>query len=305
MADTPPAAPGAPARSGAREGDRPGFGVALLVVSMLSMTLLTGIVKDLSERVPLAEIMFYRFAFSLFPFAVLVARAGGLASLATRRPFDHAVRIVCGLVSLWLYFFAVGEIPLAEATTLASAAPIFVTMLSIPLLDERVGLRRWLAVAAGFGGVLLIVRPEGATVAPGALAAAASALLSALVAIWLRRLAATESAGTIGLLYNGAGTLVFLAVWLAGAPGATSATDIALMVVVGLLAGLQQVTLTESYRYAEASLLAPFTYGALVFSAAAGFAVWGEVPAPATFAGAGIIVASGLFILYRERRVRR
>ncbi len=152
--------------------------------------------------------------------------------------------------------------------------------------------------------MLLIARPGGAGWDIGVAAAAGSALTGALVAIWLRRLASSERSVTIGLYYNSLGVAV-CAAWVALAGWVTPRGDDWLLFAgFALGCGAQQWLLTISFRYAEASLLAPFEYLAMVFAAVVGYLFWGEVPAPSTWLGAAIIAASGLFIFMRRQRLQ-
>ena len=199
-------------------------------------------------------------------------------------------------------YFAITRIPIAEATAIAYAAPIFITVLSIVLLGEVIGPRRWVAVLLGFVGVLLIARPQADGWDIGMLAALGSAFTGALVVIWLRKLSHSEKSVTIGLYYNSLGSLVCL-LWMLMSGWVTPAgADLWLFAAFGLGCGLQQWLLTVSFRYAEASLLVPFEYLAMVFAAIVGFAFWGEIPVLTTWIGAAIIAASGLFIFKRQRK---
>lgn len=285
--------------------DLPGFGIAAFVGNMAVMALLAAGVRELLARdFPLGQVLLFRFFFASLIFWAILLTTAGLAGLATRRPLDHAIRGVSGVLSLGLLYFALSRIPLADATAIAYAAPIFITVLAIFLLGETIGLRRWLAVFAGFAGVVLIARPGGSGWDIGMLAAAGSALGGAFVAIWLRKLSSSELPVTIGVYYNGLGLLICL-VWVAWSGWrAPLGADAWLLGGFALGCGLQQWLLTISFRYAEASLLAPFENLAMVFAAIAGYAFWGEVPALTTWLGAGIIAASALFILRRGRARR-
>ncbi len=175
-------------------------------------------------------------------------------------------------------------------------------MLSIFLLGEAIGLRRWAAVIAGFIGVLLIARPGAGTWDIGVVAAAGSAFTGALVVIWLRKLSSSERSVTIGIFYNNLGSLVCLAWVLLSGWLTPRGDDLLLFLGFGLGCGMQQWLLTVSFRYAEASLLAPFEYLAMVFAAIVGFLFWGEVPVLTTWIGAGVIAASGIFIFVRGQK---
>jgi drug/metabolite transporter (DMT)-like permease len=202
-------------------------------------------------------------------------------------------------------FFAVSAIPIADATALAYSAPIFITLLSVFLLKETIGVRRWLAILVGFIGVLLIAQPgtqpDGAGLSIGVAAGIASAITGALVAIWLRRLSRTERSVTIGLYYNSSGVLVCI-IWILSIGWVLPRSeDWLLFCVFGVLCAGQQWLLTISFRYAKASFLAPFEYLAMIFAAIVGYLFWGEIPVLTTWIGAAVISSSGLFIFVRRR----
>lgn len=283
--------------------DHPALGIWTFIGNLLLMALLSAAVRELVDRdYPLSEVLLFRYLFASGFFWIILLSTAGLAGLATRRPLDHAIRSISGIVSLGLLYFAITRIPIADATALAYAAPIFITVLSIFLLGEVIGLQRWLAVIAGFIGVLLIARPEVDGWDIGVLAAAGSALTGALVAIWLRKLSSSEKSVSIGIYYNNLGSLVCLAWVLLSGWLTPRGADLWLFLGFGIGCGMQQWLLTVSFRYAEASLLAPLEYLAMVFAAIVGFVFWGEVPVVTTWIGGAIIAASGLFIFMRRQK---
>lgn len=286
--------------------DHPTLGIATFVGNLLLMALLSAAVRELVNReYPLSEVLLFRYLFASGFFWIILLSTAGLAGLLTRRPLDHAIRSISGIVSLGLLYFALTRIPIADATAISYAAPIFITVLSIFMLGEAIGLRRWLAVIAGFIGVLLIARPGADTWDIGVMAAAGSAFTGALVAIWLRKLSSSEKSVTIGIFYNNLGSLVCLAWVLLSGWLTPRGDDLLLFLGFGLGCGMQQWLLTVSFRYAEASLLAPFEYLAMIFAALVGFLFWGEVPVLTTWIGAGVIAASGLVIFVRgQKRVK-
>jgi len=286
--------------------DHPLLGIASYVVNMMVMALLSAAVRELVKRdYPLGEVLLFRYLSASGIFLVILFSTTGLRALATRRPLDHAIRCISGVVSLALFYIAITRIPIADATAISHAAPVFITLLSIFLLGEVIGLRRWIAVILGFVGVLLIARPQGASWDIGMLAALGSALTGALVSIWLRKLSSSERSVVIGIYYNSLGSLICLLWVLSSGWLLPRAGDALLLLVFALGCGLQQWFLTVSFRYAQASLLAPFEYLAMVFAAIVGFLFWGEVPAFTTWIGAGIIAASGLFIFNRQKRLSK
>ena len=283
--------------------DHPALGIWSFIGNLLLMALLSAAVRELVNRdYPLSEVLLFRYLFASGFFWIILLSTAGLAGLATRRPLDHAIRSISGIVSLGLLYFAITRIPIADATALSYAAPIFITVLSIFLLGEVIGLQRWLAVIAGFIGVLLIARPEADGLNIGVIAAAGSALTGALVAIWLRKLSSSEKSVSIGIYYNNLGSLVCLAWVLLSGWLTPRGADLWLLLGFGLGCGMQQWLLTVSFRYAQASLLAPFEYLAMVFAAIVGFVFWDEVPVVTTWIGGAIIAASGLFIFMRRQK---
>jgi drug/metabolite transporter (DMT)-like permease len=284
--------------------DHPALGIWTFIGNLLLMALISATVRELVNRdYPLSEVLLFRYIFASGFFWIILLSTAGLAALATQRPLDHAIRGISGIVSLALLYFAITRIPIADATAIAYAAPIFITVLSIYLLGEVIGLRRWLAVVAGFIGVLLIARPEVDGWDIGVIAAAGSAFTGALVAIWLRKLSSSEKSVAIGLYYNNLGALVCLVWVLLSAWLTPRGDDLWLFLGFGLGCGMQQWLLTVSFRYAQASLLAPFEYLAMVFAAIVGFVFWGEVPVATTWAGGAVIAASGLFIFVRRQKI--
>jgi drug/metabolite transporter (DMT)-like permease len=281
--------------------DHPLLGIATFIGSMILMALISASVKALSNNYPLGEILMFRFLFAALFFWVLLLSTIGLSGLSTSRPLEHAIRTVSGITSLSLMFFAVSTIPIADATALSYSAPIFITLLSVFLLKETIGLRRWLAIFVGFVGVLLIAQPGGSGWSIGVAAGIASAITGALVAIWLRRLSQTEKSVTIGLYYNSTGAVVCI-IWVLAIGGVLPrGEDLLLFCVFGVFCAAQQWLLTISFRYAEASLLAPFEYMAMIFAAIVGYLFWGEIPVLTTWIGAAVIASSGLFIFVRKQ----
>ncbi len=285
-----------------RTGDQPLRGVGFLVSSLVLMALMSALVKLVSPRQPLAEVVFYRFAGSLPPLLWILYRHGGLGLLRTTQPAQHLVRSLFGVLGIALYFYALGVIPMADATALTYSAPLFLAVFAVVLLGERVHAAAWLAVGAGFVGMLLVANPRGHGIGVGTAAAIGSAVFGALVSVWIRRLSASDAPVTIAVFYNTFGMIV-AAAWLVtsvGSPGFDM--DTMYMGVAGLLGGAQQYLMTSAFRYAEASFLAPLQYLLLVFAAVVGWLFWDEVPTLAAVAGALIISASGVYIVRQQGR---
>ncbi len=281
------------------------LGLTLYLTNLLLMVVISSLVKELSTTYPLQQILLFRFALALLPFAVVLMLSSGPPLLQTRHPGVHIIRSVSGVCSIGMFFYALSVIPIAEATILAYSAPIFVTIMAVPFLGEKIGWQRTGAVVAGFIGMAVIVQPTTSTFGLGMLAGIGSAFFGAIVSIALRRLGATEPVEHIAVIYNGTGTVVWVSACLLFGWVMPGLADLGLLALLGCVAMVQQYALTSSFRFGEASLLTPFEYTSLVFAAIAGYALWGEVPNFSTWIGAFIVVASGLFVIHRETSLKR
>lgn len=284
-------------------------GIALKLSATLAFSLMYATIK-LAGPVPVGETVFFRGLFALVPlFALSFFTQGRGVGIRTERPLLHLRRAVAGTASMFLNFAALMRLPLADVTAFSFVMPIFATVLAALLLGEKVGPHRAGAVVLGFGGVLLMVAPHsglGAGLATGSTLGAAmalgGALLSAFVVVFIRQMSATETSEAIVFYFMvvcaaaGAATMIWVRVPLG--PG-----QIVWLVLCGILGGIGQVCMTYSYRYAEPSLLAPFDYAAMVWAVALGFFVFAEIPERIVLAGAGVVIAAGLYIVWRERRL--
>jgi drug/metabolite transporter (DMT)-like permease len=274
------------------------IGYKLLSAAVLAV--MFALIKKLGGEYPVGQIVFVRSFFALVPILWLVRRLGGYRLLRTERPGAHLRRSVAGLCSLFLSFTAVGMLPLATATALGYAAPLFITLFAIPLLGESIRASRLVAVIVGFAGVLLMAHPDSRGISSGALVALAGALATALALISIRKMRDTETSMAIVFYFSlsgtliGAATLPFSAVW-------PSPADLPILVAIGILGGAAQILLTKAYQMAPASVVAPFEYATFVFAFLLGLLVWGELPVPIELAGIAIVIASNLFIAMYEQ----
>jgi drug/metabolite transporter (DMT)-like permease len=260
------------------------------------------LVKGLGGELPLAQVVLCRNLFAIPALLPLLWRAGGLGALRARRPWLHVFRMVTGLTGMVGAFYGYAVLPFAMVTALGFTMPLFLTLLSVPLLGERVGPRRGAAVLAGFGGVLLMALPGGGGGAQltGVLMVLLGAVGWALSMITIRRMGdAGESNATIVLWFALGATLVSgvasLPVWVAPTP-----LQWLMLAGTGVVSALAQVMMTEAYRRGEATLLAPFEYSAILWTTGLGVLVWGELPDGWDAAGIAVLVASGLYIWHRE-----
>jgi drug/metabolite transporter (DMT)-like permease len=192
---------------------------------------------------------------------------------------------------------------LADCVALGFAGPLFMTLLSIPLLGERVGPRRWAALAAGFGGVLMMLQPSGASFSWPMLLPLAAAFTYALGVIASRQLSRTESTTSI-LFYYSLGVLLVTGAVMPWQWVTPSWADLGIFALAGVVGSLGQLCLTQAYRYGEVSALAPLEYTALVWAVALGYVVWGELPGWPVLAGTALVITSSLYISHREARAR-
>jgi drug/metabolite transporter (DMT)-like permease len=279
-------------------------GIVYVIASVFVFSGVNALVKWLVADYPVTQVVFFRCVFALVPCVVLVMTHGGWACLRTNRLRDHALRAGSQFLSMLAIFIAFGMMPLADAVAIQFASPLFLTVLSIFLLGERVGIHRWSAVVAGFLGVLIMVQPGPGMVAGGALFALANALISASVTIAMRRMSVTESSTTL-VAYQGLFTALMSACLLPVGWVWPSPRDAGLLIGVGLLSGVGQYCWTQAFRFAPAAVAAPFSYMSMIWALAFGFVLWGDVPTASLLAGSLVVAASGLYILYRETVRRR
>ncbi len=225
----------------------------------------------------------------------------GARSLFQVRWLLHLLRGVLGITMMTMFVYALRTLPLTTAYTIFFIAPLLITALSVPILGERVGPRRWYAIVVGFVGVLVVLRPTGEGIGSLAgLAVLLAALGYAVSAITVRVLARTDSSQSIVVwllasMAFGAGLLA-LPQWVP-----IQRADLWLIAGIGIAGALGQYTITEAFRQGEASLIAPLEYSALLWGLLLDFSLWGVVPDGVTWVGAAVIVLSGLYLLRRER----
>lgn len=296
-ARTPPSS-----ASGRAPGHRPvGTGIALMVVAIFCLSVNDALAKQLTGFYPPVQVLFLRNLIAL-PFAIAIAwKLGGRSALHSYRPLTHLVRGVIWLIAATLFFTGLKHLELAEATALVFVAPVFVTSISALFLGETVGWRRWLAVLVGFIGALVVIRPGTETFRLESLYPLGTALFYAALMVGARFVDPRESVWTLMVWLVGAGALLSGLlqpfVWTAIDPG-----DLWLFAAIALFGTTGMVMMTQAFRFAPASVVAPFDYTALLWATLFGWVFWKEVPDAVTWIGAAIIVVSGLYIVLREGR---
>lgn len=286
--------------------DRTLRGIAFALLSYLLFACMDAIAKWLGEiGYSVVQLIFFRALFGFLPVIPVVRADGGWAALRTRRPGLHLIRAAAVVLALASFFMGLRFMPLAEALTLVFTGPLFLTLLAIPLLGERVGPHRLGAVAVGFAGVIVAMRPGAEAFRVEALYLLFSGLTFALTSVLTRLLGRSETNGAI-LFYSTLGQFVptaLLLPWSWMMPLGT--TDWLLFLALGLVGGCAMQCMTLGFRYAPASLIAPFEYSALLWGTLSGWLIWREFPDPAVWAGAALLVSSGLYIAWREARLSR
>ena len=278
-----------------------GAGIALAVTAYACFSVHDATVKWLVALLPVWQVLFVRSTVIVLG-ALAIGRSALLARVvATPVKRQLALRAALTL-SAWLcYYTAAKRLGLAELTTLYFSAPLIVTVLSVPLLGERVGFSRWLAVGTGFAGVVVACDPIGLHVSPEIGLVLLAAVLWGYGIILMRQIARRESS----LLQMFFGNLCFAVVtgamtiftWVTPPPG-----DALLLLGIGLFGGVGQFCLFEAARNAPASLLATFEYSSLLWAFLFGYLIWGDVPPASVFAGAALILGAGLLLVLGERR---
>lgn len=280
-------------------------GIILFLLADFFIVAMNAFAKGAAPLHTPVEILFYRSIVAMFFLLAFIALSGRKNIYKTTRIKSHIWRALVGNAGVVLNFQALSLMPMADVTALLFTAPLIVTLLAALILKEQVGPRRWIAVAAGFSGVLLISHPSGHDlVLPGLLAAMGSALCNALVILLLRDLGRTEDALTTVFYFLSFG-IFFSGIYMVFFGHMPYPHTAWLLAGAGIAGGLQLLLKTQAYRIAEASLLSPFTYVSLLWATLIGWIFWGSVPTVWAAAGAAIIVASNLFIIWRERRVQK
>lgn len=259
------------------------------------------LIKDLSARYAPTQILFFTVLFGV-PLAnimLLGDRTDG--SLWPRRPLWTLARTLAVTVNATGAFFAFRSLPLAQVYAIIFSMPVLITILSIPILGERVHWQRWVAVAVGLVGVLVVMRPGQSALGPGHLAALACALGGAMVAVLSRKIGNDER-GVVLILHPMLLNLVLAGVTLPFVYTPMTLPDLALTMILAALAMLAMLAIIHAYRRGEAAMIAPMQYSQILWAILFGLLFFDETPDAMTALGTGIIIASGLFILFREAR---
>lgn len=302
-------------------------GIALKLAAVFLFTVMLALSKGYSHY-PLTVIIFFRSFFALVVLVIWLAWRGAFPrALYTRRLPAHLVRSIAGIGSMFFIFAAYGLLPLADATAIGYAQPLMVALMAAIILRERITSLRIASIIAGFAGILVMLWEHlgaGALLTEntlGAFCALMGAFLVAVAFIQIRRLTQTEDTGAIAFYFQTTTTLAAVAgliaavLWPLDAPLATvmrsqawvwpAGLDWVGLIAIGVLGGMGQILMTQGFRYADASILAVFDYSSLIWAVLIGLAVFGEIPSFYVMAGAAIVIAAGLAVVWEENRLRK
>lgn len=291
--------------------DRPLTGIVLKVASVASFVAMMACIKG-AGMLPLGQIVFFRSLFAVLPILVfLVYRKELATALHTRHPMSHVLRGIVGVIGMSASFYGLTLLPLPDAITINYAQPLFVIVFSALFLGETVRMYRWSAVIAGMIGVTIISWPKlsvltgtglGVNEATGVITLLFAAMTSAIAMLLVRKLVETEPAATIVIWFSLLSTLFGLATWPFGWEN-LSMNQTILLISSGLAGGIGQLFLTESYRHADMSTIAPFEYTSMVLGIAVGYFLFSDIPTIETLVGGSIVVGAGVFIIWREHQL--
>jgi drug/metabolite transporter (DMT)-like permease len=296
----------------AHPGSNPLVGIGLKIVSVAIFVAMSAFIKG-AGQLPAGQIVFFRSFFAILPVMVYLAYRGDLRSAVyTKRPMGHIFRGVIGVASMGATFFALTRLPLPEAITINYAQPLFVVIFSALFLGEIVRIYRWSAVTIGLIGVLIVSWPKlsllgggsgiGDDELMGVIAAFAGAAFSAVAMLQVRSLVHTEKSAVIVIWFS----LTASAVGLLTIPFGWQPIDARqalFLVSAGICGGVAQIFMTQAYRHAEASTVAPFEYTSMILAIAVGYLAFGDQPTIHVVAGGAIVIGAGVFIVWRERQL--
>ncbi len=274
-----------------------------MFISVCAFSIMDVIVKW-SDDYPVGQVLFFRGFFGIIPLLFLIPKDRYFDFYKTARPILHFKRCLAGLIALISIFIALRNLPLATVVSISFAAPIFTTIFSIFLLNEKVGLYRWLAVIVGFIGIVIISEPGLSSLNLYYIYPVIFCLGLSYVAIAIRKLSSTEPVWLISFFFSFSIMILsffsFYQKWIM-----PDFLDLFLLSMIGILGGLANLWLSQSYKLSEVSLVTPLKYLALVFAIIFGYFIWDEVPTSKTLIGATLVILSSIIIFKRENTLKK
>ena len=275
-----------------------------MFISICAFSIMDLIVKW-SNNYPVGQVLFFRGLFGMVPIFFLIPKERYFDFYKTNRSILHFKRCFAGLIAIVAIFIALRELPLATVVSITFAAPIFTTILSIFFLNEKVGFYRWMAVLVGFIGIIIISEPGYSSLNLYYIYPIIFCLGLSYVAITIRQLSSTEPVWLIGLYFSFSIMIMSFFSLITHEWILPNLKDLFLLSMVGILGGLANLWLTQSYKFSEVSLVTPLKYLALVFGIIFGYLIWDEVPTIKTLIGAGLVIISSIIIFRREIYLKR
>ena len=274
-----------------------------MFISVCAFSLMDVIVKW-SDDYPVGQVLFFRGFFGIIPILFLIPRDRYIDFYKTTRPMLHLKRCLAGLIALVAIFIALRNLPLATVVSISFAAPIFTTIFSIFMLNEKVGFYRWLAVIVGFVGIVIISEPGFSSLNFYYIYPIIFCLGLSYVAIAIRKLSSTEPVWLISFFFSFSIMILsffsFYQNWIL-----PSFIDLFLLAMIGILGGLANLWLSQSYKFSEVSLVTPLKYLALIFAIIFGYFIWDEIPTLKTLLGAALVILSSFIIFRREMILKK
>jgi drug/metabolite transporter (DMT)-like permease len=288
--------------------------IGFKLISALLFAAMSAFVRQLGDVAPVGQMVFFRSACAIPPVLLIYALRGELmTAVRTRRPLGQLGRGALSVAGMFTNFSSLTRLPLADATAISFASPLITVALAAVILKETVRLYRWSAVLVGFAGVIVMLIPHfdlshyatagAASVATaGSIFAITAAFCNAGTVIQTRRLAQSETTSSI-VFYFSLVTALAGAVTLPFAWHTPTGSELVMLLSLGVFGGIAHIFLTESYRHATASVIAPFDYSAMLWALLLGYWVFGELPSALVYLGASIVAGAGLFVIWRERQL--
>ena len=279
------------------------LGFLYMFMSVCAFSIMDAIVKW-SEAYPVGQVLFFRGLCGLIPILSLIPKDRYKDFYKTSRPTLHLKRCLSGLIAIIAIFIALRKLPLATIVSISFAAPIFTTIFSIFFLNEKVRLYRWLAVLVGFVGIVIISEPGFSSLNIYYIYPIIFCLGLSYVAIAIKQLSSSEPIWLIGFYFSFSIMITSLFTipqgWVM-----PNFTDLILLSLVGILGGIANLLLTQSYKFADVSLVTPLKYLALVFAIIFGYFIWNEIPTSKTLFGASLVIISSIIIFRREMFLKK
>lgn len=283
-----------------RQSDAPILGIAAMLISIILFSAMDSMVKWLGGSYPTHQIMFFRCTIAMAPIVVIIFMRGGVSLLRIQEPFLLSLRCLLGITAMGFAFYAFSLMRLADGIAILHTTPLFMTVLSIVFLKERVGLHRWAAVLAGFVGMLIVVRPGNSMFESGSFYMLVAAFCISCTTILIRHLSIRSDPVNLTFYFTMTGVVISSVAIVFLGWQAPLSRDWLFFIGVGLFGGMAQYLMTVSYRHAQISTVAPLKYLSIGFGGVIAYFVWAELPDLQSLTGIAIIVGCGLYTLHRE-----